>query len=73
MGQPMDIVMNNINARQALGWWYNPRNGNAKNIGTFSAKGIKTFNPPSSGHNNDWVLVLDSKHVSFAPPGKVDR
>jgi hypothetical protein len=46
-------------------WWYNPGNGAATAIGTYSTSSTRTFTPPSSG---DWVLVLDNPSFNFPPP-----
>lgn len=32
---------------------------NSKTFEEFASTGFQTFTPPSSGENNDWVLVLD--------------
>jgi len=50
-------------------WWFNPRNGSSRLIGTFPTRGTRQFTPPDS---NDWVLVIDSSHASLAPPGSRD-
>jgi len=55
---------------RAKAWWYNPRNGEAQEIGTFQAKDVKTFTPPSQGRGNDWVLVLDNAKNDFSAPGR---
>jgi len=40
--------------------WYNPRNGDFGPAIASSIQPIMTFSPPSSGPENDWVLVLNS-------------
>jgi hypothetical protein len=60
-GQPVSIVMKKVSGNKVNAWWFNPRNGESTSIGEFENKGIKTFTPPSSGLNSDWVLVLDDK------------
>ncbi len=40
-------------------WWFNPRQNSSQLIGTFPHADTRTFTPPTSGRNNDWVLVLD--------------
>ncbi len=39
--------------------WFNPRNGFKKEIGTFRNEGIKDFTAPSSGNENDWMLLFE--------------
>ena len=55
---------------RAKAWWYNPRNGETTEIGTFQGKDIRTFSPPTKGRGNDWILVLDNLKTGFAAPGK---
>jgi hypothetical protein len=69
-GQAMTMSMGRISGSQVKGWWFNPRNGEAKNIGTFKNEGRIQFVPPvvqDSAH--DWVLVLDDTRTKFLPPG----
>lgn len=53
-----------------IGWWYNPRDGSAQAIGqSFANTGVATFVPPTSGTDNDWVLVLDAEGMDYPMPG----
>jgi hypothetical protein len=54
---------------EAKGWWYDPRTGEATEIGRFPAKGVRRFTPPADGP--DWVLILDDAAKNFSAPGKV--
>jgi len=55
---------------RAKAWWYNPRNGEVTEIGTFQGRDIRTFSPPTKGRGNDWILVLDNAKTNFPPPGR---
>lgn len=68
VGQPVDVWMNKIEG-EAVAWWYNPRNGEAKKIGKFSNQGIMKFEGPEAGSENDWLLVIDSENAGYAAPG----
>jgi hypothetical protein len=59
IGQPVTIAIKKISGEIVNAWWYNPRNGEATLIGEFVNEGFQTFTPPSSGIDNDWLLVLD--------------
>jgi len=59
-GQPVTIVMKKIEGPKLKAWWYDPRIGEASFIGEFDNERFQTFEPPSTGVNNDWVLVLDN-------------
>ena len=39
-------------------------------MGEFEKAGFHDFTPPSSGPDNDWVLVLDDASKNFPAPGK---
>ncbi|WP_319592394.1 glycoside hydrolase family 140 protein [uncultured Draconibacterium sp.] len=59
-GQSVKIVMNKLNGNVEA-TWFNPRNGNLKQIGLLKNEGIKDFTPPSSGNGYDWLLLLETK------------
>ena len=60
------VAMTNISGTTANAWWYNPTNGIATIIGSYSTTGTRTFTPPDT---NDWVLVLDDASQKYPPPG----
>lgn len=71
-GQNKDIALGKISGRKVKAWWYNPRNGEAIEVGIFRNKGSRSFNPPGEpGRGNDWVLVLDDTSKNYLPPGKL--
>jgi hypothetical protein len=59
----LDIKINmgilNANGKSVMSHWFDPRTGIYNFAGINKNDGIIIFNPPSSGRNNDWVLVLD--------------
>ena len=61
--------MDVIKGKEVVAWWYNPRNGEAKQIAKYSNTGIQTFNTPTPGENTDWVLVLDDASKNYPTPG----
>ena len=65
-GRPFQIQMGRISGKQAQAYWYNPRTGQATDIGNLPNQGVQTFTPPD---RNDWVLVLDEAAKQFRPPG----
>jgi hypothetical protein len=71
-GRPFKIRMGAIGGSKVRGWWYDPRTGEAREIGVFDNKGEREFTPPGTPANgNDRVLVLDNASSNFAPPGKL--
>jgi hypothetical protein len=59
VGQPVTVVMEKIPGEKLKAWWFDPREGTEIAIGEFANTGFQIFTPPSSGENNDWVLVID--------------
>ena len=61
VGIHMDRMADSIIKAQ----WYNPRNGEFIQIGSFSNTGIETFAVPQGYGNEDWVLVLDDAGYGY--------
>ncbi len=65
-----DRIYDKLSGKTIRAYWYNPRNGTSQEIGEFNKEPFRDFTPPSSGHGNDWVLVLDDATKGYPPPGK---
>lgn len=65
VGQPVIVVMSKISGAKVKATWYDPREGTTKPAGEHSNTGFVTFTPPSSGIDNDWVLVLDDAAKNY--------
>ncbi|MBN1125029.1 MAG: glycoside hydrolase family 140 protein [Sedimentisphaerales bacterium] len=70
IGRAFSVRMDVINGPSVRAWWYNPRNGEATEIGTFPNSGTRRFLPPDAGEFLDWILVLDDTGKKFSIPGK---
>jgi len=68
-GRPFSVWMDAIAGPEVKAWWYNPRNGTARDIGTFANTGARQFTPPDPGEMLDWVLVLDDATKNYPAPG----
>lgn len=69
-GLDVTVDLTKISGTHAIAWWFDPRTGQATRIdGTFPTTGTRTFEPPSSGADTDWILVLDDQSRGFPPPG----
>lgn len=69
-GRPFEIHMGFISGKEVQAWWYDPRDGSSRRIGTFPNQGIHKFTPPGSpAPGNDWVLVLDDSAKKYPAPG----
>jgi hypothetical protein len=80
MGEPFTVDLSILSAPRFHAWWYSPRDGrryNAQRRRTDAPLDIpntpahREFTPPTSGINQDWVLVLDDPRQSFPAPGIV--
>ena len=61
LGRPIAVAMDALRGPTVRAAWFDPRTGTTTAIGTFRAKGARTFDPPGEPHRgNDWVLVLDA-------------
>lgn len=69
-GQEVTIYTDKIEDDDIAGWWFNPRNGEALPTEEITER-IQSFTPPSSGLNNDWILVLDSETLALGTPGEL--
>jgi hypothetical protein len=69
-GRAIEVRLDSMSGKAIRAWWYDPRTGASKAIGRFPKTASREFRPPSSGENNDWVLVLDDVAKKFPVPGK---
>jgi hypothetical protein len=69
-GKPMTINMGKISGKEIKATWYDPRTGVSTAIGKFKNTGSQLFTPPSSGRNNDWILILDDSTKNYQAPKK---
>jgi len=70
IGRSFSVRMSAIKGSRVHAWWFNPRDGHAASIGTFSNIGEREFTPPDPGEMLDWVLVLDDEARHYPPPGE---
>lgn len=68
LGQTFSVHMEKMTGNVAKAYWYNPRNGETEKIGNIHTTGIREFEPPTAGADQDWVLILDDVRESFHPP-----
>jgi hypothetical protein len=68
-GWSADVILDKIGAKSINAYWFDPRKGESKLIGTFPGAGTRKFTPPSNGRGNDWILILDDSSKDFKSPG----
>ncbi len=69
VGRPFKVRTEVIQGEAVKAWWFNPRDGTARAIGTFARGGVREFVSPDPGETIDWVLVLDDAARNYSPPG----
>jgi hypothetical protein len=70
VGRKFSVRMDKLSGEKVKAWWFNPRDGEATEIGEFATTGEKEFMPPNPGEALDWILVMDDVSRKFGPPGK---
>ena len=68
VGRKFSVHLDKIRGANIRAWWFNPRDGSARPIGTFENKGEREFAPPDVGELLDWVLVLDDASKDYPLP-----
>ena len=70
--RPFRVRMGAIAGERVRAWWFDPRDGSAREAGVFANEGERRFEPPADPSvGNDWVLVLDDAAASFSAPGAI--
>lgn len=59
-----------LNQEKIYVWWFNPRTGIAENSKEMKMDSIMRFTPPTTGIENDWVLVIDDTKRQLPKTGK---
>jgi len=60
-GRPLEIALEKLPFSEISASWFDPRTGKQSEIGTFTNKARRIFDPPGEEQQgNDWVLVLES-------------
>ncbi len=72
-GSRIDVHLGRISGEQVRAWWFDPRTGEARDLGTRPNRGDAGFQPPSLGLGHDWVLVLDDASKNYPSPGALKK
>ena len=67
-GKEINIVLGKLTGETLMATWFNPRNGETKEGGTFKNKGTQKIKAPSTGYGQDWVLILDDAAKNYKKP-----
>ena len=79
MGEPFTLDLTALSGSRLNAWWYSPRDGRCYDESSQSSdhpfavvegEVRRAFAPPTSGLNQDWVLVLDDVERPWPAPGQ---
>lgn len=62
-----ELDLSVLNGDTLRTWWYDPRTGNAQDLGLIAKPSRLSVTPPDGGP--DWVFVADSADATFLAPG----
>ncbi len=69
-GKKFVVNTSRISGKEINAYWYNPRNGEVKEMGKVAKQSQQEFAPPTSGYGQDWVLIIDDASKNFEVPGR---
>lgn len=70
VGRNVTIKTTDIAGRQLSIKWFNPRTGKTESSIQLPNAGKVITTPPSSGIENDWVLIIDDASKKYSEPSK---
>ncbi len=70
VGKNIQVKTTSIPGKQLLIRWFNPRTGKTETSIQFPNTGNVTVSPPTTGIENDWVLVIDDASKKYGEPAK---
>ena len=59
VGKTVTVDVSSIPSRRVTCSWFNPKNGETTHVERLRKKDQMQFTPPTSGDQNDWVLIID--------------
>lgn len=67
VGKTISVNMSKFPKRVSV-WWFNPRDASTQKIALGERKEVIEFTPPTTGVDNDWVLVIEDATKKFNLP-----
>jgi len=68
-GMAFTIDKEKVSGANKKAIWYDPRYGVSYHKGTSDTDGIQTYQPPTSGRGQDWILILENADLNLPMPG----
>ncbi len=70
-GQQVALDLTSLAGHYVRAYWMDPETGDATPLGTVACESSVTFTPPSSGSDEDWLLVLDVPGLGWDGPDEL--
>lgn len=70
VGKTFTINTSFMPAKNIKVWWFNPRDASVQKADIKNREDQMTFTTPTTGVENDWVLVIDDAAKGYKEPGK---
>ncbi|MFN3728113.1 MAG: glycoside hydrolase family 140 protein [Fimbriimonadaceae bacterium] len=68
-GGYVDVDQTGLTGPDVHAWWFDPRTGDALDLGAMTRDGSQGYESPNAGVGSDWILVVDDASRDFPPPG----
>ncbi len=70
VGKEIKVQTEALKGNQLRIWWFNPKTGKAHQSGILKNNKFITATAPTTGYENDWVLIMEDASNKFNDPGK---
>lgn len=70
VGKTITVNTSFMKTNDMVAWWFNPRDATVQKIDRIERRDDMEFTSPTTGVENDWVLVIDDATKNFKEPGK---
>jgi len=70
IGKTVSVNTSFLKASELAIWWFNPKNMETIKVGIVKNSGKLEITAPTTGIENDWVLIVDDASKKFKEPGK---
>lgn len=65
LGKPVTVDLAKFDSKRINAYWFNPRSGQTKFIGSFETESNQEFKPWSSGRGSDFLLILKDENLKL--------
>ena len=71
VGKTITLNTSYMTCIEVTAWWYNPKDGGVQKTGKLKRTNQMNFTSPTTGIENDWVLVIDDATKNYKEPGSM--